>query len=141
MRAFLDTNVFLHAAGVEHPLKAPCASVLARAARSELAATTSAEVVQEILHVLRRRGRHDDALTLTGAVLALFPDILPVDRAVLAHTTWLLAEQPDLSTRDAVHIATAIQHGCDVLVSVDGGLLARTGLGVRVVHPTDLAGA
>jgi hypothetical protein len=131
--------VFLHAAGAEHPLKAPCAAVLARAARNERAATTSAEVVQEVLHVLRRRGRHAEALTLSGAVLALFPDLLPVDAAVLGRTVRLLSDQPDLSTRDALHVATAVQHGCDVLVSVDAGLLARGGLGLRVVHPAHLA--
>ncbi len=45
MTAFLDTNVFLYAAGADHPLRDPCQRILHRVAAGELAATTSSKVV------------------------------------------------------------------------------------------------
>lgn len=58
---FLDTNVFLYAAGADHPLKKPSIRWLEGAAEGRFRAVTSAEVLQEILHVLIRRGRRREA--------------------------------------------------------------------------------
>ena len=55
MQAFLDTNIFLYAAGGPSPLREVCARVLRRAADGSLEATINAEVIQEVLHVLIRR--------------------------------------------------------------------------------------
>ncbi len=52
MRVFLDTNVFLYAAGRAHPERDACASVLRRVADGSLDATVNTEVIQEILYVL-----------------------------------------------------------------------------------------
>jgi predicted nucleic acid-binding protein len=49
VKCFLDTNIFMYAAGQEHPLKAPCVGILRRVASEELEAVTSTEVLQEIL--------------------------------------------------------------------------------------------
>ncbi len=50
MTAFLDTAVFMYAGGADHPFRTSCRTILRRAAMGEFAATTSTEVVQEILH-------------------------------------------------------------------------------------------
>ena len=44
-RVFLDTNVFLYAAGGEHPLKAPCGDILTRAANGDLDADELAHFI------------------------------------------------------------------------------------------------
>ena len=80
MRTFLDTNVFLHAAGRPHPLKEACAGVLRKVAEGSLDATVNSEVLQEIVYVLARRGRREDGTVLARHVAALFPDLLPVTR-------------------------------------------------------------
>jgi predicted nucleic acid-binding protein len=66
MRTFIDTNVFLYAAGGVHPQRARCVQVLQSIADGKLNATINSEVIQEILYVLSRRGRLDDALTLAS---------------------------------------------------------------------------
>lgn len=49
---FLDTNVFLYAVGAAHPLRELGQNVLRRVTNGDLLATTSTEVIQEILYVL-----------------------------------------------------------------------------------------
>ena len=45
MTYFLDANIFMYAAGREHPLKAPCVAILRRVAQEEIVALTNAEVL------------------------------------------------------------------------------------------------
>lgn len=119
MTAFLDTNVFLYAAGADHPLRDSCQRILHRTAAGELAATTSSEVVQEILYVLVRRGLRDQALTLARSVLDLFPALLEVGAGEMTTACDLLAAHPGLPPRDAVHAATMSHHGLVRIISAD----------------------
>jgi hypothetical protein len=119
MRVFLDTNIFLYAAGVSHPLREACAKVLRRVADGSLEATIDSEVIQEILYVLARRGRRDDALRLAGHLTSLFPDLLAVTRDDVVRACDLLHQYPRLCVRDAVHVGTMLGNGLQTVVSVD----------------------
>jgi predicted nucleic acid-binding protein len=117
---FLDTNVFLFAAGAEHPLRDASQQILRRVAQGEIAATTSTEVVQEILYVLMRRGLTTAAQQLARNAILLFPDLLPVTRADMAVACDLLERYPGIQVRDAVHAATMLNNGITAIVSADG---------------------
>ena len=119
MQFFLDTNIFLYAAGASHPLREACARVLRRVADGTLDATISSEVIQEVLYVLIRRGRRGDALKLANDLASLFPDLLAVTRDDVAGACELLRRYPQLSVRDAVHVGTMLRNGLRSLVSVD----------------------
>ena len=119
MQIFLDTNIFLYAAGASHPHREACAKVLLRVADGTLDATINSEVVQEILYVLARRGWREDALELARHVTALFPDLLAVTRDDMMGACDLLRRYPRLSVRDAVHVATMLRNGLATVVSVD----------------------
>lgn len=119
MRVFLDTNVFLYAAGRTHPEREPCVALLRKLADGSLDATSNTEVVQEILYVLTRRGRRQDALSLAHSVLSLIPDLLPVTRADMSDACDLLRKYPRLPVRDAVHASTMLRNGVRTVVSVD----------------------
>ena len=116
---FLDTNVFLYSAGADHPLKAPAVRWLDAAAEGDFRAVTSAEVLQEILHVLIRRGRRDEALELVRSALDLCSDVLPVDRRAVHKALELLETHSGLSPRDALHAATVRVHGLAEILSAD----------------------
>lgn len=116
---FLDSNVFLYAVGGEHELRSPCRVVLADVGAGRLAAITSSEVVQEVLHVLVRRGRRTEGIRLARHVLSLFPDLLEVGAKEMEGATGLLERHPDLGVRDAVHAATMLEAGITTLVSAD----------------------
>ena len=119
MQVFLDTNVFLYAAGASHPLREACAKVLRRVAEGSLDATINSEVIQEILYVLIRRGRRVDALKLANDLALVFPDLLAVTRDDLLRACELLQQYPRLSVRDAVHVGTMLRNGLRTVVSVD----------------------
>lgn len=116
---FLDTNVFLHAVGADLPVRDASRQILRRIAEGDLAATTNSEVVQEILFVLNRRGRKDQALDLARSAVLLFPDLLPVTRSDLLTACELLERYPDLPPRDAIHAATMLNNGLGTILSED----------------------
>lgn len=119
---FLDTNVFVYAAGAPGVEKDACASLLGRVAAGTVEATTSVEVVQELHHLYRRRGRLADGVRLGQQVLTLIPDALPVQVSDLVRSGEILLARPQLSPRDALHVAVALQHGIATLVSYDADL-------------------
>jgi uncharacterized protein len=119
MRVFLDTNLFLYAAGRPHPERAACAQTLRRVADGTLDATVNTEVIHEILYVLTRRGRRAEALALARHVVSLFPDMLPVTSNDMTGSFRLLELHPTLSVRDAVHAATMLHNGLRTVISVD----------------------
>jgi predicted nucleic acid-binding protein len=47
---FIDTNIFMYAAGKPHKFKEPCVSLLSRVQSGELKAAIDTEVFQEILY-------------------------------------------------------------------------------------------
>lgn len=119
MQIFLDTNIFLYAAGGSHPHREACAKVLLRVAEGTLDATINSGVVQEILYVLARRGRREDALALARYLTELFPDLLAVTREDVVGACDLLRRYPRLPIRDAVHVATMPRNGQATVVSLD----------------------
>ncbi len=119
MRVFLDTNIFLYAAGQAHPQREACVKVLRRVAEGTLEATANSEVIQEILYVLVRRGRVETGVTLARHVAALFPDLLPVTGEDMRRACDLVERYPTLSVRDAVHAATMLGNGLQQVISVD----------------------
>ena len=128
MKLFLDTNVFLLAIGGAHPERDACRTLLTRLGNGSLRATTSTEVVQELLYVLRRRGRHEAALRVARELLHLFPDLLPVTARVMDRTCAIAEAHPHVPTRDAVHAATMQVHGLAVVVSTDPHFDAVSGI-------------
>ena len=116
---FVDSNVFLYAAGEDHPLKEPCGAVVRRVASGEIAATTSTEVVQEVLHVLARRGRREDGIRLCRGILGLFDEVLPVTGEDMSLTCDIAGRYSGITIRDAVHAATLMGRGLGRILSAD----------------------
>jgi predicted nucleic acid-binding protein len=119
MPVYLDANVFVYAAGRPHPLKDPCVAILRRVEAGELVATTSAETLQELLHLYQRRGLATAGATLVRQVMALLPDILPVEVADIERAAALAETHADLPARDWVHAAVALRHGIATIISAD----------------------
>lgn len=117
---FIDTNVPIYAGGTPHPLQASCYEVLQRAGSNDRF-VTSAEVLQELFHHVRRRWRwaddgdayHRFAQTMEGAVL-------PIDEADLAAAVALSTQVPaDVEARDLLHVAVMQRHGVRRIVTAD----------------------
>jgi uncharacterized protein len=116
---FLDANVFLYATGAEHPLREPAQQIVWRVAAGDLVATTSTEVVQEVLHIFQRRGRGEEGIQLGRRAARMFPDMLSVTRADILRACDLLEQYPQIRVRDAIHAATLLNNGLGTILSAD----------------------
>lgn len=101
----IDSNVFMYAAGTEHPFKRPSIRFLEKVASGEIEAAIDAEVLQEILHRYRAMGRWQDGRTVFDHARRIAPLVLPVTAEVLDSARELLDRYAGLSARDALHAA------------------------------------
>lgn len=125
-RAFLGTAVLALAVGGEHPQREDCRAYLAAAARGELDLHVSVEAIQELLFHRLRRGTRSEAVSLVRDVHAMCR-VHDFDDAVALRMLDLVATSP-LGGRDAVHAATALEHGFDEIVTPDRDFDAVPGL-------------
>ena len=121
MTAFLDAAIFMYAGGRDHPLQAPCRVILKRVADRQLDATTSAEVVQEVLHRFVALRRQVEGVRIAREALELFKPVLPLTDPIVRRVPDLVRQYPALSARDLVHVATCLEEGIDTIISPDRG--------------------
>jgi len=115
----IDANVFMYAAGAEHPHKQPSVRFLERVAVGEVVAAVDAEVLQEILHRYRALGRWHDGRRLYDQVRRLVPMVLPIASEVTDRARELLDDDAELTARDALHAAAVQVYEAQALVSFD----------------------
>jgi uncharacterized protein len=118
---FIDTNIFMYAAGSESPQKKPSLDYLSKviAAGSAALAFTSSEVLQEILHRYRSIGKAAQADTLVSYIIQLGITILPVTKEDIFIAQRILSQHKKLPTRDGVHAAVVIRNNLKKIVSYD----------------------
>lgn len=63
------------------------------------------------------------------------PDVicLPITAAILERAARLRANHPSIKLPDAIHLATAIEHGCGAFVTGDARLAACTEIAVELL--------
>lgn len=118
-RVLVDANVFIYALGAEHPYREPCRLLVAALAEQRIAGETSVEIVQEFVHVRRRRGDSGDATQRAREILAWDLPLHDFDVDDLERALQLLDRYESLPGRDAVHAATALNRGIDCILSTD----------------------
>lgn len=137
MTLFIDTAVVMYAAGGEHAMREACIRVMDRVSAGSLPATTSVEVVQEILHRYLSVRRPELAGRVARQTMDIFAPVLPVSHALMRRVPDLAARYPSLAARDLVHVATCVHEGITEIVSPDRAFdqVAE----VRRLDPVDLA--
>jgi uncharacterized protein len=132
----LDTTVLVYAVGDDHPLREPCARLLAAHRDGILQATTTVEVIQEFSHVYaRRRGR-----VAAVELAALYADAFPLIETTtndLRVGLELFAGHAELGAFDAVLAGVAMAHAADALISADRAFGSVAGL--RWIDPVSAA--
>ena len=118
-------------------MREPSLEVMRRIGEGELDATTSVEVVQQVLHRYRSIGRSDIGIALATDIMNTFAPVLPVTHAVMRRTVLLGDRYPRLSSRDLVHVATCIIEGIETIITPDSGFDAVTE--VRRIDPREFA--
>lgn len=119
MTYFLDTNVAMYAAGGKHRLQVPCQRIIQAAGQGRISVVVSTEVLQELLHRYVALGERQRACSLVEHVADLSMTILPIAHQDIITAMELLRRYTALMTRDAIHLATMLNHQITELLSTD----------------------
>ena len=128
MKAFFDTNILVYAA-TSDAKKQQAVECLGRGG------VASVQVLNEFVHVARRKLRHDwpQIELALGLFRDSLEDVVPV--TLDTHTgAVLLAREHGLSFYDALIVVAAIEAGCDILYSEDMQHGRAIG-GLAIVNP------
>lgn len=120
---FVDTNVWMYAVGGPHPLRDQARRRLGELVVAGTRMVSSAEVLQELMHAYLPVGRLDtlDAALRLATDLA---EIVPLTEADVALARDMVATEGTLSARDLIHLATALRHQVDEVLTFDRALAA-----------------
>ena len=129
----IDTNIFMYAAGAEHPYKAPSVRFLLQVSSGNFEVAIDAEVLQEILHRYYSAKRAPNGGLVYDLARQIVPLILPITADVLDGSRLLLDRYPELKARDALHAAVAQSYGARAICSYDGDFDQIEGL--RRIEP------
>ncbi len=118
---FLDSNIFMYAAGGVHAFKDPCVCILADVKAGRMKAAVNTEVLQELLYRYSKIGMSARAVELCRQVLALPLEVWSIEAEDIriALSVFESLGPRGLEPRDAVHAASMQRHGVRVLLSAD----------------------
>lgn len=115
---FIDSNIFMYAAGKDHPFKIPSQKFLEQMTSKPKEALVNTEVLQEILYRF-------DAINKTGMGFIIFDQIIQSFLQVLSVTledlkiARKIQETLTIKSRHAIHAATMKNANLNTIVSYD----------------------
>jgi hypothetical protein len=121
---FVDSNVFIYAVGRSHPLKTEAQNFFLDAGNKGKRLVTSAEVLQELLHVylpVDRMQTLDAAMELATQGV---DRVLPIESAAVLHARNLINNFPGLTARDLLHLSVCQLNKIKELKTFDRNLFA-----------------
>ena len=118
---FVDTNVPMYLIGAAHPHKSEARRLIDRAVVDRERLVTDAEVLQEILHRYTAIGRRDAIQPAFDLLLEITDDVFAIDRSIVERAKTIVLGYPNLSARDAIHVATMQVQGISRIMSFDEG--------------------
>ena len=115
----VDSNIPMYLVGAEHPHKVDARRLLERAVAEKRRLVTDAEVLQEILHRYVAIDRRDAIQPCFEVLLEVVDDVLAVDLEIVERARDIVIGHPDLTARDAVHLAVMRENGIEHILSFD----------------------
>lgn len=131
----VDSNIFMYAVGTDHPHKRPSAEWLERGITQQEELVLDAEVLQEILHRYWAIGREEQGRKVFDLAGRAVPIVLPIMGEDVEEARDLLEKSSELSARDALHAAIALNHGIEEICSYDRGFDSVDG--ITRIEPSD----
>jgi len=115
----VDSNVPMYLVGAEHPHKVDARRLLERAIAEKRRLVTDAEVLQEVLHRYVAIDRRDAIQPCFEVLLEVVDEVLVVDLEIVERARDIVIGHPDLTARDAVHLAVMREHGIEHILTFD----------------------
>ena len=118
---FLDTNIFMYAAGKPHKYKQPCIEILSKTASDEINAIVDTEVFQEIIYRYHHINLADKGTDLAWSIMDIGIDILPVTKKDIEVSLYYYKKyrKDGITPRDMIHVATMLNNDTGKIISVD----------------------
>jgi predicted nucleic acid-binding protein len=117
---YFDTSIFVYSVENNQEFGAICHELMQGIETSQLSAITSELTLSETLvfpfrnaHLETQR-KYQEIIETSGGLL-----VVPVIRHILIQAAELRAATPSLKTPDAIHLATALETGCEVFLTND----------------------
>ncbi|MEE8192804.1 MAG: type II toxin-antitoxin system VapC family toxin [Gemmatimonadales bacterium] len=114
---FVDSNIPMYLVGEPHPHKTDAQVLLERAITGRERLVTDAEVLQEILHRYIAIERRDAIQPAFDALLGVVDEVFAVELDDVERAKTVLHGWPELSARDAIHLATMERGGISRIMS------------------------
>jgi uncharacterized protein len=118
---FVDSNIPMYLVGADDLDKAQARLWLEQAIVDNEALATDAVVLQELLHRYTAIGRRDATAPAWDAILGVVDVVHPIELEDVTRARRLVLAAPQLSARDAVHVAVMQHHGINRILSFDKG--------------------
>jgi predicted nucleic acid-binding protein len=118
---FVDSNVPMHIVGAPDPNKERAIRLTTELLRNGEQLITSVEVYQEILHRYTSVRRPEAIDIVIGELDRMVEEVLPYGMPEVREARRLLAVVPNISARDALHVAVMQAAGCSRVLSFDAG--------------------
>lgn len=128
---FVDSNFFIYAVGREHPFKGRARDFFDHAVRSKEKLVTSAEVLQELMHVYMPVERHATLERAMQLALESTETVFPLEKEDVVGAIQLSSQFPVLTARDLVHLIVCLRNGIQKLETFDRALKTAAGKALR----------
>lgn len=117
---YLDSNVFIYPALYEGEKADQAAELLKDIVAGEERAATASLTIDEVVWILSKEASREEALK-EGERLLMLPNlrILEVSGETIATALGHMQKHRKLSPRDAIHLATATDHGIYTIITDD----------------------
>jgi predicted nucleic acid-binding protein len=117
----IDSNIPMYLVGASHPHKSDSQRLLEKLVSDRQRLVTDAEVLQEILHRYVAINRRDAIQPAFDALLGIVDQVLPIDQHIVERAREIVLGHPQMSARDAVHLAVMERHSIEQILTFDSG--------------------
>ena len=121
---FVDSNVFVYAIGKPHPLRSEAQRFFMESSRNGKRLVTSAEVLQELLHVYLPVGRMETLDAALDLATKGVDQIIPITGEIVIQARHLVDKYPGLTARDLLHLSACHIHKITEIKTFDRNLNA-----------------
>lgn len=125
---FVDANIPMYLVGADDLHKEAAAAALRDAVGRRQRLVSDAEVLQEILHRYRAIRRPEAIQPAFDALDQNVDEIMPIEAVDVRAAKEIVLGDPQVSARDALHVAVMRRHGIDTIMTFDKGFERYPGL-------------
>ena len=116
---YLDTNFFIYISDASSLFYRNCLGLIKYASSNHINLVTSAETIQEIIHVSKRAKRLAKGLKTARIAVQLTNELLPISKEVILNYLKYVSIYKSAPSRDLIHLAVCLENKIDKIVTFD----------------------